>query len=84
MAAKGTIARVEQSGQWELLYFNESSEFVACFVAAVFRGTLAQTGGADFSGLVGKTAEMRGPVAQAVCGGKTGLRIVTPNQIQVR
>jgi len=26
---------------------------------------------------------MRGPVAQTICAGKTGMRIVTPNQIQV-
>ncbi len=86
VAARGTIARVEQSGPWELLYFKESSEFVACFVAAAFRAptsAVAQADGADFSKLVGNTVEMRGPVAQRLCAGKAGMRINTPNQIQV-
>jgi hypothetical protein len=85
VAAKGTITRVEQRGRWELLYFKLSSEFVACFVAAVFRGptSVAQVGGGDFSKLVGSTTEMRGPVAQAVCAGKPGMRIVIPNQIRL-
>lgn len=48
-----------------------------------YESCLAQTD-PNFSGRVGETVEMRGPVAQGVCAGKTGLRVVTANQIQVR
>lgn len=86
VTATGTVARVEASGPWELLHFKESSDFVACFVAALFRQSTSpvmQAGGADFSGLVGKSLQVKGPVAQGMCAGQAGLRITTPSQIQV-
>lgn len=86
VTATGTVARVEASGPWELLHFKESSDFVACFAAAVFRAPTSpvmQAGGVDFAGLVGKSVQVKGPVAQSLCAGKAGLRITTPSQIQV-
>ena len=86
VTATGTIARVEANGPWELLYFKESSDFVACFVAAPFRtptSQVMQAGGADFAGLVGKTVQVTGSVAQALCAGKAGMRVIAPSQIQV-
>jgi hypothetical protein len=86
VTATGTITRVEASGPWELLYFKESADFVACFAAAVFKAPsspLARLAGADFAGLVGKTAQLRGPVAPNLCAGKPGMRLNTPAQIQV-
>jgi hypothetical protein len=88
MIAKGTVSSVGQRGAWELLHFQEADDnFVVCFPASTFRGlpgSISNTGADDFSGLIGKTVEIRGRVSALNCApNSVGMEISVPAQIQV-
>lgn len=82
MIAKGTVSRVEQNGTWEMLHFRDADDnFVVCFPAATF---YELRGADDFSGVVGKTVEIRGRVTELRCKPKSiGMEISVPPQIHV-
>jgi hypothetical protein len=79
----GTVSRVELQLFWAVLHFQErpSGDFVVCFGRKLFEGFH----GPDFSGLVGKTISVRGPVTRPVCSPRgAGMQITVPSQITVR
>jgi hypothetical protein len=83
LIVKGTVSRVQVNMPWAIVYFNESPSgvFVVCFQAAMF-GDFA---GKNYSGLIGKTVEVRGQVIQPRCAPRgAGMEISVPAQIMVQ
>jgi hypothetical protein len=78
----GTVSRIDLEPLFAVVYFNESpnGDFIAC----IPRKELAGFGGKDFSGLIGKTVDVRGSVVRPLCGPKrAGMQIWTPSAIKV-
>ncbi|HKV62184.1 MAG TPA: hypothetical protein VJO16_09740 [Candidatus Acidoferrum sp.] len=83
LIVKGTVSRVQVNMPWAIVYFNESPSgvFVVCFQASMF-GDFA---GKNYSGLIGKTVEVRGQVIQPRCAPRgAGMEISVPAQIMVQ
>ena len=78
----GTVSRIGLEPMWAVLYFKESpnGDFVGCIPRKLFEGF----GGKDFSGLVGKTVDLRGSVVRPLCGPmRAGTQVWTPSAIIV-
>jgi hypothetical protein len=81
LIVKGTVSRVQVSMPWAIVYFNESPSgvFVVCFQASMFGDY-----GGHYSGLIGKTVEVRGQVIQPRCSPRgAGMEISGPAQLQI-